>query len=147
MRLEALTAAEVAEQVVAILATPASDDMVDRIVERSEGNPFFVEELLAGGEAGSAAAIPPSLRGILAQRLDALPASAAPVVRAAAVLGRIVRHDLLARVTGLAEPVLLEALRAATDDHVVVPMPDARPSYAFRHALVREVAYRAAPAH
>ena len=64
------------------------------------------------------------------------------MLRIAAVIGRRAEHDLLASVADRAEPDLVEDLRDAVDQHMLVPVEtDGGPAYDFRHALVREVAY------
>ena len=71
MRLELapLTEAEVADQLTGISGSRPPDDVVERIFERSDGNPFFVEELAGrGADAG----LPATLRDVLAGRLATL---------------------------------------------------------------------------
>ena len=111
-------------------------------MDRSDGNPFFVEELLAEGRSSDASGIPPTIQDVIEVRLNALPDETQRVVRIAAVVGRQAEHDLLADLAGLSEVELIAAIRPAVDGHVLVPTEgDGRPRYAFRHALVREVAY------
>ena len=71
------------------------------------------------------------------ERLSALTRE---VLRAAAIAGRSVDHRLLAHLVGLDELTLLDALREATDNHVLVPGAGGM-TYAFRHALLREAIY------
>ena len=76
---------EVAEQLAGILGTAAPDrELVDRIHRRSEGNPFFVEELATSIREGCAAGLTDSLRDILLVRVEALPEDTQRVVRIAA---------------------------------------------------------------
>src|SRR3954451_23755969 len=82
--------------------------------------------------------LPPSLRDVLLARADGLSEPARRVLRVAAVGGGRVTDGLLAAVTGLAEPELIEALREAVEHHVLV---GDHSGYAFRHALVREALY------
>ena len=118
-------------------ATPPSPDLVARLHARSEGNAFFAEELLAASDAG-AGPLPSNLRDVLNLRLEALPDDARGVLRVAAAAGRRSGHRLLAAVAGLPEPALVEALREAVAQHVLVQDAD---GYAFRHALLQEAAY------
>jgi DNA-binding CsgD family transcriptional regulator/tetratricopeptide (TPR) repeat protein len=129
--------AELAAQVAGILGSAAEPELVARLHARCEGNAFFVEELLAasGGATGS---LPPTLRDVLSLRLEALPQDARAVLRVAAAAGRRGGHRLLATVTDLPEPTLLDALREAVAHHVLVHDSD---GYAFRHALLEEAAY------
>ena len=140
--LQRLTPAAVREQIASILGSAPAPRMVDEIVERSDGNPFFVEELLAGGPQLGRSGVPPTIQDVIEVRLSALPDETQRVVRIAAVVGRQAEHDLLAALTGLSELELIAAIRPAVDGHVLVPTEgDGPPRYAFRHALVREVAY------
>ncbi|GAA2400221.1 LuxR family transcriptional regulator [Streptomyces glaucosporus] len=109
-------------------------DLVERVFERSEGNPFFVEELTV---SGTACGISESLRDLLLVRVEALPETAQQVVRTAAEGGSAVEHALLAAVARLPEDELIEALRAAVGANVLAPTQDGD-GYRFRHALVRE---------
>jgi DNA-binding CsgD family transcriptional regulator/tetratricopeptide (TPR) repeat protein len=128
---------ELTQQVTGILGTSAQPDLVSRLHERSEGNAFFAEELLAASAEGDGP-LPASLRDVLTLRLEALPEDARMVLSAAAAAGRRSSHRLLAAVAGLPEDALLEALRAAVAHHVLVLDDD---GYAFRHALLQEATY------
>jgi DNA-binding CsgD family transcriptional regulator/tetratricopeptide (TPR) repeat protein len=128
---------ELAEQVAGILGDAPEPALVARLHARSEGNAFFAEELLAASDA-AAGPLPSSLRDVLILRLEALPDGARGVLRVAAAAGRRSGHRLLAAVAGLPEPALVEALREAVAQHVLVQDAD---GYAFRHALLQEAAY------
>jgi DNA-binding CsgD family transcriptional regulator len=137
--LQPLAAFEVAEQLQAIAGHVHDGQVVERIFARSEGNPFFAEELLAATQGGGEQ-LPESLRETLLLRVEQLSPPARKVLTAAAVAGRSVDHRLLSRVVGFPEPELLGGLREATDHHVLVSSADGI-SYAFRHALLREAIY------
>jgi len=128
---------ELAAQVAGILGSAAAPELVARLYARCEGNAFFVEELLAAS-GGATGPLPPTLRDVLSLRLEALPHDARAVLRVAATAGRRAGHRLLATVTDLPEPALLDALREAVAHHVLVHDSD---GYAFRHALLEEAAY------
>jgi DNA-binding CsgD family transcriptional regulator/tetratricopeptide (TPR) repeat protein len=126
----------------AILGDQPESDLVDDVFARSDGNPFFAEELLAASRQEAGERLPPTLREVLLARLATVPETAQPVLRVAAVAGRRVEHGLLARVAGLPEGELVEALRAAAGGHLlVVETEGGVDRYAFRHALVQEVVY------
>lgn len=130
-----LTRAEVRAQIAGIQEVEApGEELVEAVFTRSEGIPFFVEELTA---SCATCGISEPLRDLLLVRVEALPESAQRVVRLAAGGGSAVEHALLAAVSGLAEDALLEALRAAVGAHVLRPTEDAT-GYQFRHALLRE---------
>jgi DNA-binding CsgD family transcriptional regulator len=137
--LEPLARSEVAEQLQAIAGHVPDGTVIERIFSRSEGNPFFAEELLATAQDGGGQ-VPASLRQALLLRVERLSATTRQVLQAAAVAGRSVDHRLLVHVVGVGEPELLDALREATDHHVLVPSGSAM-MYAFRHALLREAIY------
>jgi DNA-binding CsgD family transcriptional regulator len=131
---------EIVEQVTAILGHPPPAESVDRVLERSDGLPFYVEELVATEAAGGT--VPGSVRDIVGQSLATLPDGSVSLVRAAAVIGGWFTLDRLAAVAGLGEAALLHALRDATDARVLVSSDGAgEPTYGFRHALLREAAY------
>jgi DNA-binding NarL/FixJ family response regulator len=137
MQLARFDRAETIAQLTAILGAVPPTDLVEAVFARSEGNPFFTEELLASVRGG-AGELPATVRDLLRGRLEVLPEPAQQVVRVAAVAGRQVSHGLLAAVAGLDELRLDEALRAAVAQQLLVTRPD---GYEFRHALLQEVAY------
>jgi class 3 adenylate cyclase/predicted ATPase len=131
-------------------------DVVDEIVERTDGVPLFVEELTkavieAGADRGhvSISAVPPSplavpatLHASLLGRLDRLGPAAKNVAQVGAAIGRDFSHELLAAAVQLAEPELLEALRRLVEAGLVFQRgapPTAE--YLFKHALVQDTAY------
>jgi DNA-binding CsgD family transcriptional regulator/tetratricopeptide (TPR) repeat protein len=109
------------------------------IVARAEGNPFFIEELVAAVEV-TGGELPANLADLLLVRLDQLSDDGRLVVRAASVAGRRVPHDLLARGAGLDAAALDAAVRTAVEANVLVAMGS--DGYAFRHALLAEAVYQ-----
>jgi len=107
------------------------------IVDRAEGNAFFVEELTSAA-AGPGRWVPAELADVLLVRLDRLDDAARQVVRTASVAGRKVSHELLAAASGLDPVALDDGLRQAAEMNVLVPDGD---RYAFRHALLGEAVY------
>ncbi|MGK5498082.1 helix-turn-helix transcriptional regulator, partial [Streptomyces sp. URMC 125] len=135
IELPRLSRDEVRAQMAGIQGVEAPDhDLAEQVFERSEGNPFFVEELTV---SGSACGISESLRDLLLVRVEALPETAQQVVRTAAEGGSTVEHALLAAVVRLPEDELIAALRDAVGANVLAPAQDGD-GYRFRHALVRE---------
>ena len=153
LRLERLGAGDVAELLSALLAEPPPAEVTASVVERSDGNPLFVEELAAALAHDPAAPMPPHLRDAVISRVERMDEQAAAVLRACAAGGREVEHDLLAEAIGAGEgaaaasvatefagvePANLDrALRAAVDQGLLVA-DQQRGSYRFRHALVHE---------
>ncbi len=122
-----------------VLGRAPSDALVDAVFQRSEGNAFFAEELLAAIDEGDR--LPPSLRDILLARIEGLPERAQLVLRVAAAAGRRVVYDVLADLTGLDEEELVAVLRDLVARHLLVP--DAtEDAYSFRHALLLEAVYQ-----
>jgi DNA-binding CsgD family transcriptional regulator/tetratricopeptide (TPR) repeat protein len=137
LELARLDRAETMTQLVGILGAAPPPDLVDALFGRSEGNPFFTEELLAAVQAGTGA-LPPTLRDLLRGRVQALPDHAQQVLRVAAVAGRWVPHRLLASMADLDDRELAEALRVMVAHQLLVTRPG-EDGYQFRHALLREV--------
>ncbi|MFP5379388.1 MAG: ATP-binding protein, partial [Vicinamibacteria bacterium] len=155
--LDPLGDGEVAVLVDHMLGGAAPAGLARVLGERAAGNPFFVEEIVRslvdagtlrrdGGawtvDAGwDAAAVPPTIEGVLAARLDRLSPEVAAVAQIAAVAGRRVRLRLLHEVLGpgLDLDAAIDALVGSglldRDDG------DAEPSIAFHHALAADVAY------
>jgi DNA-binding CsgD family transcriptional regulator/tetratricopeptide (TPR) repeat protein len=134
--LEALSRDEMAAQVAGITGSKPRSEVVQRLFDRSQGNPFFTEELLAVGVDSE---LPASSREALLARLDRLSAPAREVLGVAAVAGRTVDHRLLAAVSRFPERELISALRDSVAHHVLIS--DGL-RYTFRHALLREAVYR-----
>ncbi|HSJ73536.1 MAG TPA: AAA family ATPase, partial [Miltoncostaeaceae bacterium] len=88
---------------------PLPEPVTTAILERAAGNPLFLEELTqAAGEGGGAAAdpaVPPTLHGVIAARIDRLAPGRRRVLQTAAVLGREFPALLLGLVLGDGEPV------------------------------------------
>jgi tetratricopeptide (TPR) repeat protein len=124
-------------QLAGILGAAPATGLVDAVFARSQGNPFFTEELLAMVRAGSDG-LPATLRDLLRGRVAALPDPASKVLEVVAMAGRRTSHRLLAAVVGLDDQGLVKALRAAVGSQLLVTVPDLD-GYEVRHALLREV--------
>ncbi|MEH1168328.1 AAA family ATPase [Micromonospora sp. CPCC 205539] len=122
-----------------LLGTEPTARAVDDVHERTQGNPFFIEELVVAGDPVGCAALPETLRDLLLARVDRLPEPAQRVLRIAAAGGTRFAHHLLAEVAGLPEVELEDALRAAVAAQLVLADRDG--DYEFRHALVREAVH------
>jgi DNA-binding CsgD family transcriptional regulator/tetratricopeptide (TPR) repeat protein len=134
------TRAGLAEQLAGLLGAEVPARLVDDIYARSEGNPFFAEELLLAGEDAGAGALPPSLREVLLARVVRLGDRTQQVLGVAAAAGPGVTQPTLAAVTGIDDQALLDGLREAVDQQLLVPEPGGD-GYLFRHALVAEAVY------
>lgn len=122
--------------------------------ERSDGNPFFLEETLRDlGETGRlrdgappaeqlAAHVPPAVRDVLAARLARLGESAKTLAEVAAVIGRGFDVELLRETTGWLEATVLDALGELTDRRIVGEQSTgAGFDYAFGHHLIQAMVY------
>lgn len=126
--------------------------LADVVAERSAGNPFFAEEIvrdlterdvLIGGrgcylcvEPASDVSVPSTLQAVIAARIDRLDPGAKRTLNAAAVVGSQFSPGMLGALE--IEPVLDELVAAELVDQTAF---GARPEYAFRHPLIRAVAY------
>jgi DNA-binding CsgD family transcriptional regulator len=128
---------EMRQQLSGILGEQPAPQLVERLLERSEGNPFFAEELLAAADGGI---MPDSLREVLLLRVERMSDAARRSLELAAAVGRPVSHELLAAASELTPADLRDALREAAEHRVLVSTDDGS-GYAFRHALLREAVY------
>jgi class 3 adenylate cyclase/tetratricopeptide (TPR) repeat protein len=124
-----------------------SDRLVERIAERTDGVPLFIEELTrsiheSGTDADENIEIPDSLQGALMARLDRLPVPSKEVAQVASVIGREFDRSLLAEVVALGGPVLDGALRQLLAAQLVVMGGMSHRSLLFRHALIQDTAYQ-----
>ena len=130
---------ELVQQLAAILGEDPTPTLTEIVHARSDGIPFYVEELIAEGGSGGMSS---TLHDILELRLASLSPRALELVRAAAVIGGRFLHDRLVAVAVLDEDHLVDALRESIEAGILVTVDDVGgPSYAFRHALLREAAY------
>ncbi len=131
---------EMTRYLTALRGAPVDEATARRILDRSEGNPYYAQELLrAGSAATDSSLLPAPLAEVLVTRLEQLDPPAQQVVRVASVAGRRVGHELLARASGLDRLELDSALREAITHQVLVA--EEGEQYAFRHALLAEAVY------
>jgi len=130
---------DTAELIGAIRGEPANADLLDVIHARSDGLPFYAEELLA---ADQDAATSTSLHEVLLARIGELRDDTQELLRSASVVGAQLSVPVLAQAMARDPAELEPALRDAVDHHVLVPLEDTREErYAFRHMLVHEAVY------
>jgi adenylate cyclase len=133
---------------------PVDDQLAQTVLARTGGNPFFIEEVVRGllesrvlqekggvlsVEAGRSVRVPATVQEVLAARLDRLPPPVKRVLQPAAVCGRTFSEDVVHRV--LRNGSLESNLATLQQESMIVPREVER-SYAFRHALIQEVAYQ-----
>ena len=122
--------------------------IVDEIVERSEGNPFFAEELLKSAlerreRGGVRSELPLTIRSAVNERLTGLDPSARRLLVLAAVLGRRFEAEFLAEIADRPLSDVLDVLHRARALQLVDELrtPAHAIAYAFRHALIRDAIY------
>ncbi|HZO06222.1 MAG TPA: hypothetical protein VFB52_07525, partial [Solirubrobacterales bacterium] len=136
-------------------AAPAA--LVGTVHEHTEGNPFFVEEVMRhlietgvlferGGRWTSALTadeigVPEGVRDVLGGRLGRLSENCRAALAAAAVLGREFRFEALLAMEVADEEALIAALEEAVEAQLVVEAEGAAATHGFTHALVREALY------
>jgi class 3 adenylate cyclase/tetratricopeptide (TPR) repeat protein len=140
---------EQAERLIDELAgdEPLDPRLRDRIRGGAEGNPLFVEEMIAllrtapDGEV----TVPATIQALLASRLDQLEPAERTALECAAVAGRAFHHDDLEAL--VPEPVLrhLGAVLAALVRKDLIRADPEEEAYRFRHELIRDAAYEALP--
>jgi DNA-binding CsgD family transcriptional regulator/tetratricopeptide (TPR) repeat protein len=132
------------EELAALLAAhadaPPPAAVVEAIVARADGNPFFAEELLAAGAGDRGGALPGGLRELLLQRVTGLDPPTQGLLRLAAAAGRDVGYPLLRAVAALPEREVRASLRQAVE-HGVLVAEQATGRFRFRHALLAEAVY------
>ena len=120
----------------------ASDELVAAIYERTDGQPFFVAELvrlLASEDRLDA--IPQGVRAVVAQRLGLLSEDCRRVLAVASVVGREFASDVLAGAGDVDPERLSELLGEALGANALASLRGAPGHFRFAHALVREVLY------
>jgi ATP/maltotriose-dependent transcriptional regulator MalT len=127
---------EVGEQLTGIFGSKPTADVVGKIFSRSEGIPFFVEELARAGADGPHGALPDSVRDLLLVRVEQLSPSTQEILRVLSAGSAEVDDALLSAVVDLEQIELEAALREAVSANLIRVEGQA---YAFRHALLREV--------
>ncbi len=150
IRVAALTRSACERLVRAVLGDRADEKTVAFVVDRAEGNAFYLEELIRAVAEGQTV-LPDTVLGMVQSRLDALGADQRRALRAASVFGQRFYRGGVARLVGLE---LREAESGRWLDElegrelVVRASSGAIPGrveYVFRHALLRDAAYAMLP--
>jgi class 3 adenylate cyclase/tetratricopeptide (TPR) repeat protein len=144
--LEALSDVETTQLLDNLLVARMDSTIKDRIANAAEGNPLYVEEMLAMVAESSEGelAVPPTIQALLAARLDRLTADERSVVECAAVEGEEFRREALAvLVPNALGDVLATLLQSLVRKDLIRPSGDE--AFRFKHLLLREAAYEALP--
>ncbi len=149
MTLSGLDAGDVGRYVDAVAGTPLPEGLARSLHAETEGNPFFVTELvrlLAAQETLAEPGVrrtglPPTVRLTIRRRLDRLTPACRAMLETAAVLGRDYSVPILERAAGEPPGAFDDLLVEASEAVVVTPVPDDAARFRFVHALVRETVY------
>ncbi len=150
---------ESAEEMLAALLGDSAElwPLKSLMIEQTEGNPFFMEEIVQSlFEEGAlvrngavrltkplgALALPPTVQGMLAARIDRLPPDQKELLQTLAVLGKEFALNLVRTVTGRGDNDLNRMLGELQLAEFIYELPAAEEvEYTFKHALTQEVAY------
>ena len=138
-----------ARELVAGLPGQAEPERVEAAVGAAEGNPLFLEQLIAAGEEHEPGIVPPTLEALIASRLDRLPSGERAVLERAAVAGREFWRSAVDALTPEGERraaggdlMALVRRRLVRPERAALPGED---GFRFHHVLIRDVAYSALP--
>jgi DNA-binding CsgD family transcriptional regulator/tetratricopeptide (TPR) repeat protein len=137
LELAPFTPGEVYDQLAGILGRPPDRALVTRLHDRSGGNAFFTEELLAVEQRGERLGL--TLRETLLARIGTLSPASRHLLRVVAVAGPSARHDVLSIVTRMGPAEMAGSLREAIERYLLLAGDDE--VMQFRHGLVREAIY------
>jgi tetratricopeptide (TPR) repeat protein len=151
---------ESAEELLAALLgdTAELEALKQLIADKSGGNPFFIEELVQGffdegvltrnggirlARSLEQVRIPPTVQGILASRIDRLPAEEKGILQTLAVFGKDIPLNLVRHVTPFPEGELSRIFSDLQAGEFIYERPSSAEaaSFTFKHALTQEVAY------
>jgi transcriptional regulator with AAA-type ATPase domain/tetratricopeptide (TPR) repeat protein len=132
------------------LSVPAP--VLDTVLDKAEGNPFFLEELARvvrdKGDGDGPLRVPDTIEEVLRARIGWLDEEARVVLQSAAVIGKDVPVALLRQLTDLGDQAFQAAVRTLRIAEFLYEVATGgEPEYAFKHALTWEVAYGLLPAH
>jgi adenylate cyclase len=138
---------------------PGLDQVVAHVAERSDGNPFFAEELILSlaqsgvllGERGryrlassgwQNPILPTTVEAVIGARIDLLPDSEKALLQTAAIIGKEFPSEVVRIISGLSDVAIRPLLRRLRAAELIQPRQTAMgESFAFRHPLIQEVAY------
>ncbi|MEP7379468.1 MAG: AAA family ATPase [Chloroflexota bacterium] len=138
-------------------------ELRQRILDRAEGNPLFVEEVVrmlieegvverkgdhwVANQDASSVRVPESVEALIRARLDTLPAPERKVLQAASVVGRIFQRSAVTAISPGegAGPIDRHLEDAVLRDLITDERVPTEPTFRFRHILIRDVAYATLP--
>jgi predicted ATPase len=136
---------------VAQIQPPA--DLVAAVHSQTEGNPYFMSELVRLLVAENrldapgllAVGVPEGIRHVIGRRLNRLPPSVNACLAVACVQGREFDLDVVARASGQPTDAVLDGFEEAMDARLVTESGTRPGRFRFAHALVRETLYEELP--
>lgn len=134
----------VGEMLRAMLPVPPPQDLVSAMADRTGGNPFFIEELVASGYASGTwleerFLVPTPIRDLVLQQLEGLDPATIRILDLATVAGERVSFDLLLRLAGVGRDKLVARLRLLVARGLLMEQRGGGASaIRFRHALTRD---------
>jgi class 3 adenylate cyclase/tetratricopeptide (TPR) repeat protein len=155
------------DEVAAVMSAAAGHDMDElglklaaEIAQETDGNPFFVGEILRhlteSGALGqdehgrwhltrtiAELGLPESVRDVVSQRIERLGEELHEMLTAASVIGRSFDLDLLSRLLGRSEDEVLDGLDTALESSVIIESQDRLGRFTFSHALIHHTLYEA----
>jgi class 3 adenylate cyclase/tetratricopeptide (TPR) repeat protein len=164
--LDPLSAPEAEQMLADLLSGPIAPDLQRTILDRSEGNPLYVEEIvrkliddgvLRATEASrwevalpvADIELPRSVHGLIAARLDGLPDDEKSLLQDASVVGRVFWLGAVAELAGREVAAIRDAIGRLRVKEIVVPHDPSSFSdeheFSFRHNLIRDGAYDSLP--
>lgn len=159
--LKGLTIQETTQLLELAMEMPPLAALAQAVQQETEGNPFFVSEMvrafLAHGQPAAVAAsafapalpLPQRVRGVLARRLQGLSEECQGLLSVASVIGREFRLEVLRQLAVLpqfaVQHVVPEVLDEAVEARVLVTVPQTIGRYSFAHTLLRETLYEEIP--
>lgn len=136
---------DASEQVVAARVADGDRRLITAIAAKGEGNPFFLEELARASRDEPAdpveAGVPTTVQDVLAARIDRLTTSQKRAIQVAAVLGREFSASLARRLWDGAAALDTELVELKRQEFLRERHDAREPTFVFKHALTREVAY------
>jgi class 3 adenylate cyclase/tetratricopeptide (TPR) repeat protein len=158
LRLDPLGRESVAEMLSTLLGGGVELDPLKRLItERTDGNPFFIEEMVQAlfdqgaivrngtvkvARSLSQLRLPPTVQGILASRIDRLGLEQKELLQTMAVIGRESSVALIRKIASCGDGELEQMLSALQAGEFIYEAPSASGvEYTFKHALTQEVAY------
>jgi DNA-binding SARP family transcriptional activator len=145
-----LSEPEVAAFLATIAGEPVDAGVLEIIRSRTEGNPFFLTELvkllvsedsLGSRASAESAPVPAGAREVIRRRLARLPEQTKALLSVAAIIGQDFDLDTLEAATQLDDDTAEQALELALVSSVVADSPTGEGRYRFCHALIRETLY------